>query len=89
MKSGKEPGRIADRRCNPMDTDSEKTAKWREKRSEAGAAGPRRAGRWQTEPESPGSARLNLSKTAFARLGPPSPTLIFFAKRSLEPVLGG
>jgi hypothetical protein len=32
--------------------------------------------------KSPGSAHLNERKTAFARLGPPSPTLIFFAAQT-------
>ena len=47
---------------------------------EAGLSGPRRAGL-------AGSARLRVTSPAFARLGPPSPTLIF-SKRSLEPRWG-
>jgi hypothetical protein len=44
---------------------------------EAGVSGPRRAAARLNESNPPASAHLNLPKTAFARLGLPSPTSIF------------
>ena len=54
-------------------------------------AGRRRFGTWvcpgASEREgsnAPGSARLNVAKTAFARLGLPSPTSIFLNKEAMK-----